>query len=67
MTALAIIAAVILLALVSGEQGDFWNMKAGHKSAPPRARFAAGLIVVVGVALFVALWQLSRLGGSPAP
>lgn len=67
MTALAIIAAVILLALVSGEWGDAMNMAAGYKSAPAGARFAAGLIVVVGLALFVALWQLSRLGGSPAP
>ncbi len=38
----------------------------GYPSAPTRWRFAAGLIVVVGAALFVALWQLSRPGGSPA-
>lgn len=66
MTALVIIAALLLLALMAGEHADFRNMKAGYPSAPTRWRFAAGLIVVVGAALFVALWQLSRLGGSPA-
>lgn len=61
---LIVIGAALLLALTGGEIGDAMNMAAGHKSAPGRAQFAAGAIVVLiiaAVCLFGLLWE------APAP
>ena len=76
MTAIIIIGAALLLALVGGEIGDAMNMAAGQKSAPAGARFGAGCaavgIMVSGAAIVMLLLLLARLlvaqlGGSPAP